>query len=151
MLPKANRIVSAEDFRRVTRKGKSLATANKDMIVSIVASGTAPSRYGFVVTKASGDAVTRNSIKRKLRVFAAAHLAEYPTGYEVVVRVLRKPENVADVVAKFPPLSSKKKPQPVIEGVTRCKHKERESRVIKNGCVVTHGGDFCLDCGMKLN
>lgn len=52
---------------------------------------TAPSsavRVGLVVSKAVGNAVTRNSVKRRLRHLAAACLADTPPGTDLVVRAL---------------------------------------------------------------
>ena len=49
----------------------------------------APSaRAGFVVSKAVGPAVTRNTVKRRLRHLVRDHLAELPPGTDVVVRAL---------------------------------------------------------------
>lgn len=50
--------------------------------------GTAPARVGFVVSKAVGDAVTRNRVKRRLRHLVREQLAAVPAGCEVVVRAL---------------------------------------------------------------
>jgi ribonuclease P protein component len=44
------------------------------------------SRAGFVVSKAIGNAVTRNRVKRRLRHMAAPVLAERPMGIDLVVR-----------------------------------------------------------------
>jgi ribonuclease P protein component len=48
----------------------------------------APSRFGFIVSKAVGNAVTRNLVKRRLREAAAETLRDRPTGVDVVVRAL---------------------------------------------------------------
>jgi ribonuclease P protein component len=45
-------------------------------------------RVGLVVGKTVGNAVTRNTIKRRLRHLAAAQLADTPAGTDVVVRAL---------------------------------------------------------------
>jgi ribonuclease P protein component len=45
-------------------------------------------RAGFVVSKAIGNAVVRNKVKRRLRHLIAEHLAELPAGADVVVRAL---------------------------------------------------------------
>lgn len=60
------------------------------MVVLVTASGCdqdAPS-VGFVVSKAVGNAVVRNRVKRRMRAIAAAHLTEIPSGALVVVRSL---------------------------------------------------------------
>lgn len=43
---------------------------------------------GFVVSKAVGNAVTRNLVKRRLRALSRAQLPTFPTGSHVVVRAL---------------------------------------------------------------
>jgi ribonuclease P protein component len=48
----------------------------------------APSRAGFIVSKAVGNAVTRNRVKRRLRHLAATALPAMPFGVDVVVRAL---------------------------------------------------------------
>ena len=45
-------------------------------------------RVGFVVSRAVGNAVTRNRVKRQLRHLAAGQLAVTPPGVDVVVRAL---------------------------------------------------------------
>ncbi len=45
---------------------------------------------GFVVSKAVGNAVTRNLVKRRLRSIVRAHLAQFPVGSMIVVRALPK-------------------------------------------------------------
>lgn len=50
--------------------------------------GSGPARVGFVVSKAVGDAVTRNRVKRRLRHLVREQIATVPAGCEVVVRAL---------------------------------------------------------------
>jgi ribonuclease P protein component len=47
-----------------------------------------PSIFGFIVSKAVGNAVTRNLVKRRLREIAVHTLRAYPQGLSVVVRAL---------------------------------------------------------------
>lgn len=47
-----------------------------------------PTAFGFIVSKAVGNAVTRNLVKRRLREFAALSLKDHPEGLCVVVRAL---------------------------------------------------------------
>ena len=47
-----------------------------------------PSRVGFVVSKAVGNAVVRNRVKRRLRHLALARLPLLPAGARLVVRAL---------------------------------------------------------------
>lgn len=46
------------------------------------------SQIGFIVSKAVGNAVTRNLVKRRLREIAAATIQQQPNGILVVVRAL---------------------------------------------------------------
>lgn len=48
----------------------------------------APSMVGFIVSKAIGNAVTRNRVKRQLRGAIAEHIQQIPHGSHVVVRAL---------------------------------------------------------------
>jgi len=47
-----------------------------------------PTRIGFIVSKAVGNAVARNLVKRRLREAGAVSLREYGTGFAIVVRAL---------------------------------------------------------------
>jgi len=60
------------------------------MVVHVAASGCAedaPS-VGFVVSKAVGNAVVRNKVKRRMRALVAERLDTLPQGSLVVVRAL---------------------------------------------------------------
>lgn len=60
------------------------------MVVHLAASssGTDAPSVGFVVSKAVGNAVVRNRVKRRMRAIVAHHLPEIPEGLLVVVRAL---------------------------------------------------------------
>ncbi|MFD6567508.1 ribonuclease P protein component [Micromonospora profundi] len=47
-----------------------------------------PSRAGFVVSKAVGNAVVRNKVRRRLRALVRERLAALPDGSTLVVRAL---------------------------------------------------------------
>lgn len=47
-----------------------------------------PALVGFVVSKAVGNAVTRNRVKRRLRAIVADRIAQIPAGCLLVVRAL---------------------------------------------------------------
>ena len=89
MLASANRIVRGDDYRNVVRRGRKSATAH--VVVSVVRQPVGcngPTRFGFIVAKTVGNAVTRNLIRRRLKAIAHDLLAETPQGFDVVVRVL---------------------------------------------------------------
>jgi ribonuclease P protein component len=52
------------------------------------AAGTGPAKVGFVVSKAVGNAVTRNLVKRRLRAASLPVLGALPSGSTLVVRAL---------------------------------------------------------------
>jgi ribonuclease P protein component len=90
------------------RRGRKSATAHA--VVSVVRrrdDPTAPSRFGFIVSKAVGNAVTRNRVRRRLKAIAHDLLPERPVGLDVVVRALPAaaqaswPTLVADVSRSF--------------------------------------------------
>ena len=49
--------------------------------------GGAP-RFGFIVAKTVGNAVTRNRVRRRLKAIAHLLISELPPGTEFVVRAL---------------------------------------------------------------
>ncbi len=58
------------------------------MLYAALSDAAAPSRFGFIVSKGVGNAVTRNLVKRRLREAGAETLRDRPTGVDVVVRAL---------------------------------------------------------------
>jgi ribonuclease P protein component len=112
MLPAANRLRRSSDFAAAMRGGRRvgrstlvvhlatdtikqpgsplpgcLPSASAGEEVTMV-SGSVEVRAGFIVSKAVGNAVIRNTVKRRLRHLVAAHLTELPAGSTVVVRAL---------------------------------------------------------------
>ncbi|GAA4835011.1 hypothetical protein GCM10023221_09870 [Luteimicrobium xylanilyticum] len=59
------------------------------MVVHLApARGAGPAKVGFVVSKAVGNAVNRNLVKRRLRAASLRDLGMLPAGSSVVVRAL---------------------------------------------------------------
>ncbi|QPS34472.1 ribonuclease P protein component [Brevibacterium casei] len=88
MIPDAHRLRHGDDFRRVFRAGVRvrsdhlMAHSLRDVDDSHAA------RVGFIVSKAVGNAVTRNRVKRRLREIVRPRLGEFGTGSLFVVRAL---------------------------------------------------------------
>jgi len=88
VLSSAHRLTDGASFREATRKGRRSGT--RTVVVHLV---TDPSqdpspRVGFVVSKAVGNAVTRNRVKRRLRHLAREHISSLPRSAVLVVRAL---------------------------------------------------------------
>lgn len=88
MLPKPFRMRSAPEFRRTIRAG--VRAGRHTLVVSALRSDphVPQVRIGFVVSKAVGNAVTRNRVKRRLRHLSRPLLADTPVGTCLVVRAL---------------------------------------------------------------
>ncbi len=86
MLPVESRLTSSDDFRACVRRGVRAGRAT--LVVHALRTPCAPSRAGFVVSKAVGNAVTRNRVKRRLRHLARAALPAVPFALDIVVRAL---------------------------------------------------------------
>ncbi len=86
MLPRVHRIAEGSELRRVSRKG--IRRATPFFVASVSENTGGPSRFGFVVSRQVGGAVTRNRVKRRLRDIAARSLETAPVGHDVVIRAL---------------------------------------------------------------
>ncbi|HBX81180.1 MAG: ribonuclease P protein component [Propionibacteriaceae bacterium] len=86
MLNRDSRLRSGEDFRRTIRNG--VRAGRESLVVHALRTDGPSARAGFVVSKAVGNAVTRNRVKRQLRHLTAARLPSVPFVVDVVVRAL---------------------------------------------------------------
>jgi ribonuclease P protein component len=93
MLAKANRITRGADYRVTVRRGARFTGANAVTYIRPNPDSDVV-RFGFIVGKTVGKAVTRNLVRRRLKAVAYELLprlaAEQPegTGVDVVVRAL---------------------------------------------------------------
>lgn len=88
VLPAAHRMRRHADFERAVRQG---ARSGRDSLVVHLASepgAPVPVRVGFVVSKAVGNAVVRNKVKRRLRAVVSLRIDQLPEGGWLVVRAL---------------------------------------------------------------
>ena len=58
------------------------------------ATDVAAARFGFIVTKAVGGAVTRNTVKRRLRAVGHSVLPSISGGTDIVIRALPGSDDV---------------------------------------------------------
>lgn len=82
MLPASNRVRSGQDFRRAFRSGNR--SGSRFVVMHFAPEQSHAVRVGFVVSKAVGNAVVRNRVKRRLREIMHARLASLAPGTYVV-------------------------------------------------------------------
>lgn len=85
MLPRAHRLRRSAEFGLVVRRG-SRAASRSLVLHALSRADRGPVRVGFVVGRAVGNAVHRNSVKRRLRHLMADRLRLLPAHSSVVVR-----------------------------------------------------------------
>lgn len=97
MLPSEARMRDSDEFRLTVRRG--VRAARPSVVVHLRHADSPPAQVGFVVSKAVGNAVTRNRTKRRLRHLVRPYLTDLPETARVVVRALppaaREPERLA--------------------------------------------------------
>ena len=85
MLPARHRLRRGEDFASAVRGGRS--GSRLAVVHARVSQPTVPEcRVGFVVSKAVGNSVQRNRVKRRMRAVMAQLLPSLPAGGDLVVR-----------------------------------------------------------------
>jgi ribonuclease P protein component len=110
VLPRPSRLNASGDFRTTIRRGVRVGRPTLVLHAGTRADAGGV-RVGLVVSKAVGNAVTRNRVKRRLRHLAAQHLlasaaASSAPGVDVVLRALPEaaaagPELAVDLSAAW--------------------------------------------------
>ncbi|WP_188664991.1 ribonuclease P protein component [Tersicoccus solisilvae] len=86
MFPAGRRLRTPADFTTVIRGGHK--AARRSVVLHLRrADEHRPGRAGLIVSRAVGNAVTRNRVKRRLRALISSHWSDDPDA-DVVVRAL---------------------------------------------------------------
>lgn len=96
MLPAANRLRTSKEFELVIKTGEratslSLVLYFKSPIEKLKTPDA--SRVGLIVNSSVGGSVVRHRVSRQLRHAIAPLLTKFPTGSNLVIRVLRKKDS----------------------------------------------------------
>ncbi|HET9898711.1 MAG TPA: ribonuclease P protein component [Streptosporangiaceae bacterium] len=86
MLPAAYRMRRKTDFTVALRCGSRFGRPLLVGHLKVRAGADEPPRVGFVVSRAVGQAVVRNQVRRRLRHLAAGYLHSLPRGSLLVLR-----------------------------------------------------------------
>ena len=87
MLARANRVVRADDFRRVVRRGRRSVTPAA-VYYRLEREADEPLRFGIIVARSVGNAVDRNLVRRRYRALGREFVEAGARGTDVVVRAL---------------------------------------------------------------
>ena len=89
VLAAAQRLRKSSDFTAAFRGGRRAGRGTLVVHLQIEEPARAPeARAGFVVSKAVGNAVVRNKVRRRLRHLVRPQLGALPAGATLVVRAL---------------------------------------------------------------
>ena len=83
MLSRPLRLKRPQDFQNVWRRGERWR--DDTLTLGILPNKFSHNRFGFVVSRRIGKAVSRNLIKRRLRAAVRYWLPGMATGYDVVI------------------------------------------------------------------
>lgn len=87
MLPAPHRLRDGSAFGQAVRRGRR--AGGRVVVLHLLTFGSpAPAQVGLVVSKAVGNAVQRNRVKRRLRHLLRDRIGRLPTGSRLVVRAL---------------------------------------------------------------
>jgi ribonuclease P protein component len=88
VLDRSHRLTTSAGFTAAVRQGRRAGTRTLVLHLGAGPEADPGPRVGFVVSKAVGNAVTRNRVKRRLRHLARERLTSLPSCGVLVVRAL---------------------------------------------------------------
>ncbi|MEV8338146.1 ribonuclease P protein component [Leucobacter sp. NPDC077196] len=87
MPARRNRVTRGEDYRQTVRAGRRVGGA-LCITHAVLRSPEAEARFGFIISKAVGNAVTRNLVRRRMKSIVDERIHAGMTGIDVVFRAL---------------------------------------------------------------
>lgn len=87
MLARANRVVRADDFRMVVRRGRRSVTPSA-IYYRLERDAGEPLRFGIIVARSVGNAPARNLVRRRYRALGRQFVDAGAHANDVVVRAL---------------------------------------------------------------
>jgi ribonuclease P protein component len=88
VLSAAHRLTDGASFQTAVRSGRRAGSRTLVVHLAVPEGPARPARVGFVVSRAVGNAVARNRVKRRLRHLAREHITSLPGSAVLVVRAL---------------------------------------------------------------
>jgi len=85
--PRSARVRSRADYLKIQRSGKKMG--GRYLILLSMDNGLPASRFGITVSRKTGNAVTRNRIKRRIRELQRLHRESIVPGKDIVVIATR--------------------------------------------------------------
>lgn len=85
MLAPESRITTGADYKRLVRRGRRVVGAVTVAYTDINIEGGTP-RFGFIIARNVGNAVTRNRVRRRLKAASFDLRERFPAGAEIVYR-----------------------------------------------------------------
>ena len=89
MPARQHRITRGEDYRRTVRTGRRVGGAFC-ITHAVFSAPEDPARFGFIISKAVGNAVTRNLIRRRFKTIVEKQIAQGVAGMDIVFRAFPK-------------------------------------------------------------
>jgi len=87
MPAKRHLITRGDDYRRTVRTGSRVGGANC-ITHAVLREPGDPARFGFIVSKAVGNAVVRNRLRRRMKTIADRQIASGLSEIDIVLRAL---------------------------------------------------------------